>query len=54
MKITIETTHSEPLYAWKKEIEVPHDGQNLTEMFEMFAELLEGTYPGAVKFLEEE
>ena len=52
MRITIETTNSEPLYSFKKTIESPYDEQTLQEIFQMFVELIDGTYPGASKYIE--
>ena len=53
MRITIETTNSEPLYSFEKTVESPYDEQTLEVIFQMFVELIEGMYPGAQKYLDQ-
>jgi hypothetical protein len=42
MKITIESTDSEPRYSMKASVEVPYDDVLLDEAFELVVQVLEG------------
>lgn len=53
MRITLETTVYETEYALKVTLEKPVDDLELSKMFELFADALEGMgYAGARKWLE--
>lgn len=55
MRITCETTESEPKYSFKTIIEKPYDDLSLIEFFELCADLAEAMgFSGAKKYLEEE
>jgi hypothetical protein len=55
MRITCETTVSEPKYSSKAIIEKPYDDVSMTEFFEMCADLAEAMgFSGAKKYLEGE
>ena len=55
MRLTLETTKSEPKYSYKSTNEKPYDDIPLDEMFDWFADVLEGIgYVGARKYLEGE
>jgi hypothetical protein len=55
VRITCETTVSEPKYSFKTIIEKPYDDVSMTEFFEMCADLAEAMgFSGAKKYLEEE
>ena len=42
MRITIKSTHSEPQYSSKAQVEVPHDDVTLEQLTELFAQAAVG------------